>query len=127
VIFESPFNMMCDSPSKYMDNAECTEYIAGVPTVWDETIALDGKLGEYAVIARRSGDKWYIGAITNWDERTIEVDLSKLNLSVNQGVMYRDGVNANRYAEDYAKESVSVENGKITLKMKSGGGAVVIF
>lgn len=127
VIFESPFNMMCDSPSKYMDNAECTQYIAGVPTVWDETVALDGKLGEYAVIARRSGEKWYIGAITNWDKRTIDVDLSKLNLKVNQGVIYKDGVNANRYAEDYVKGNVFIKDNKITLEMKSGGGAVLIF
>ena len=127
VIFESPFNMMCDSPTKYMDNAECTQYIAEVPTIWDETIALDGKLGEYAVIARRSGGKWYIGAITNWDERTIEIDLSKLNLKVNKGVMFRDGVNANRYAEDYVKENISVKDNKITLQMKKGGGAVVIL
>jgi len=127
VIFESPFNMMCDSPSKYMDNPECTKYIASVPTTWDETIALDGKVGEYAVIARRSGEKWYIGAITNWDERSVEVDLSKLNLKVNQGVVYKDGVNANRYAEDYVKSGIVVKDSKITLEMKSGGGAVVIF
>ena len=63
-----------------MQNPECVEFIANVPTVWDETVALDGKLGEYAVIARRKGDTWYIGAITNWEARTVEIDLNKIGV-----------------------------------------------
>ena len=78
VIFESPFNMLCDSPSNYRDEDECARFISEVPTVWDESIALDGMVGEYVIIARRSGDRWYIGGITNWEEREIELDLSEL-------------------------------------------------
>ena len=129
VIFESPFNMMCDSPTKYMQNQECVDFIANVPTVWDETIALDGKLGEYAVIARRSWDTWYIGAITNWKARDIEIDLSRIGRISRIGGMgriYRDGVNANRNAEDYRIDRISGIDGIIRIELASGGGAVII-
>ena len=76
VIFESPFNMLCDSPSNYMKEPECFAFMASVPTVWDETVALTGSVGEYIAIARRSGDTWYIGAMTDWTPRELELDLS---------------------------------------------------
>ena len=127
VIFESPFNKLCDSPSNYRDEDECSRYIAEIPTIWDETIALDGKVGEYIVIARRSGDRWYVGGITNWEEREIEIDLSKLNLKRHQATEFRDGINANKIAEDYVKNSISIDNGTYTAKMSRGGGFVLIF
>lgn len=127
VIFESPFNMLCDSPSNYRDEDECTKYIAEIPTVWDETIALDGKVGEYTVIARRSGDRWYIGGITNWDEREIEIDLTELGLKNDKGIEFRDGINANKIAEDYVKSSITIENNTYTAKMSKGGGFVLIL
>ena len=127
VIFESPFNMMCDSPTKYIQNQKCVDFIASVPTVWDETIALDGKLGEYAVIARRKGDTWYIGAITNWKARTVEIDLSKIGINANKYKAYIDGINANRNAEDYQIIDNEIEDNRIVIEMKSGGGAVMIL
>ena len=127
VIFESPFNMLCDSPSNYRDEEECARFIAEIPTVWDETIALDGKVGEYTVIARRSGDRWFVGGITNWDEREIEIDLSELCLKTNKGVEFRDGINANKIAEDYNKNNISIENNVYKAKMSKGGGFVIIF
>ena len=126
IIFESPFNMLCDSPTKYMQNQECVNFIASVPTVWDETIALDGKLGEYAVIARRKGDTWYIGAITNWEPRTLEIDLSRISGTNKISRIYMDGMNANRNAEDYRIDKVNVADGIIKLELASGGGAVII-
>ena len=126
VIFESPFNMLCDSPTKYMQNQECVDFISKVPTVWDETVAIDGKLGEYAVIARRSGDTWYIGAITNWKERSLEIDLNKIGVNASKYKAYIDGINANRYAEDYKITEKEIKDNKVVIEIKSGGGAVII-
>lgn len=127
VIFESPFNMLCDSPSNYRDEEECTDFIADIPTIWDETIALDGKVGEYTVIARRSGDRWYVGGITNWEEREIEIDLSELELKNTQAIEFRDGVNANKIASDYSKNNITIENNIYKAQMKKGGGFVLIL
>ena len=127
VVFESPFNMLCDSPSNYRDEDECSQYIAKIPTVWDETIALDGKVGEYVIIARRSGDRWYIGGITNWEEREIEIDLSALNLKRHTATEFRDGVNANKIAEDYVKSNINIDGNIYNVKMSKGGGFVLIL
>ena len=78
VIFESPFNMLCDAPSNYRREKECTEFISNIPTIWDETVSLDGKVSEYVAIARRHGNDWYIGALTNWTPRELDLDLSFL-------------------------------------------------
>ena len=127
VVFESPFNMLCDSPSNYRDEDECSQYIAKIPTVWDETIALDGKVGEYVIIARRSGDRWYVGGITNWEEREIEIDLSALNLKRHTATEFRDGVNANKIAEDYVKSNINIDGNIYNVKMSKGGGFVLIL
>ena len=128
VIFESPFNMLCDSPSNYLKEDECTQFIANVPTTWDETIVLDGKVGEYLVIARRKDFRWYVGAITNWEERDIEIDLSVLpNFSAKSGRIFRDGVNANRAARDYVSEQAQVWGNKVKVHLAKGGGAVIVF
>jgi len=121
VVFESPLVMLCDSPSRYYKEPECTEFIAGIPTTWDETVPLKGKVGEYIAIARRKGDDWFVGALTNWDERELELDLSFTgggNMTV-----FQDGVNATKMAEDYKKvETTLPAEGKITVKMAPGGG-----
>ena len=121
-----------------MQNQECVDFIASVPTVWDETIALDGKLGEYAVIARRKGDTWYIGAITNWEARTVEIEIPRFARNDSNVIIYCDGVNAERNAEDYRiikdirefrnnRDDEDFRDNKITIELKSGGGAVVII
>ncbi|MBQ0115285.1 MAG: glycoside hydrolase family 97 protein, partial [Bacteroidales bacterium] len=76
MILNSPFNMLCDTPTNYEDNQECTDFIASVPTTWDETRVLEAKIGECVIIAHRKGSKWYVGGITNWQERDVTVDLS---------------------------------------------------
>ena len=126
IVFDAPLTMLCDSPSNYRQEPECTDFISSVPTVWDETIALDGKIAEYVVIARRSGSKWYIGALGNWDARDLEIDLTPLKIGSKQGVTFVDGVNAHRAARDYRKEDVQV-NGTWKVHLAPGGGAVLVL
>lgn len=123
VVFESPFSMMADKPTNYMREPESTAFITSTPTVFDETIALDGKIGEYVLLARRRADKWYVGAMTNWEGRTIELDLSFLPKGNYEATIFSDGINADREATDYKRELVQVKSGDvIKLKMASGGG-----
>ncbi|WP_102409058.1 glycoside hydrolase family 97 protein [Parabacteroides bouchesdurhonensis] len=123
VIFESPFNMLCDNPSNYMREKECTEFIANVPTVWDETVSLDGKVAEYIAMARKHGDDWYVGALTNWEPRELTLDLSFLGEGNYKIELFKDGINADRAACDYKKEVLSVPaDRKLNIKMAPGGG-----
>ena len=126
VVFESPFNMLCDAPSNYMREPESLEFIANIPTVWDETITLDGKMGEYIVTARRHGDTWYIGGITDWNARDITIDLSSLNVKSNTATLFRDGKNAHRIGRDYKKETINLNSKKeFTVHLAPGGGFVL--
>lgn len=129
VVFESGLQMLADNPVYYYRERPCTEFISGVPVLWDETIVPDAKVGEYVVIARRSGDKWFIGAITNDKGRTIDVDLSFLPDNKNLHLTYfEDGINADRQAMDYKKGEMEVNKStKLTLKLvRNGGWAGVI-
>ena len=124
MIFDSPFNMLCDTPSNYMREEECADFIAGVPTVWDETVVLDGKIGEYIVTARRKGDAWYVGGITGWTPRDIEVDCSFLAPGREYDTdMFIDGVNADRVARDYRRTQSKVNSGsRLKFHLAPGGG-----
>ena len=123
VVFESPFNMLCDNPSNYMREPESTDFIAAIPTVWDESIVLDGKMGEYIVTARRKGDVWYIGGITDWTARDIEVDCSFLGDKAYNATLFKDGVNAHRVGRVYKRESFSVKkDSKLKIHLAPGGG-----
>ena len=114
-------NMLCDTPVHYEREQECTDFIAAVPTVWDETVALDGKVGEYVVIARRKGDVWYIGGLTDWEKRTIEINLDVLGGGNWNVELFTDGVNVGRNAKDYKKTNFSA-TGSFSVKMTPGGG-----
>ena len=122
VVFESPFNMLCDSPTAYEKEPECTEFIAKIPTVWDQTVAIDGKVGEYCVIARRAGDVWYVGGMTNWDERELEIDLSFLGDGNYKVTEYVDGVNANKIARDFRLTESTLNGRTKKVRMAKGGG-----
>ncbi len=123
VVFDSPFNMLCDSPSNYMYEKECLEFIAEVPTVWDETVGICGEVGKTIAIARRSGDTWYVGALTDWTGRTMELDLSFLPEGKYTVTAFRDGANAYRVARDYKKEQFNLSpERKLTVIFAPGGG-----
>jgi alpha-glucosidase len=125
VVFESPLNMLCDSPSNYMDEEECAEFIAAIPTVWDETVALDSEIAKYVSIARRTDGEWYVGAMTDWSARTLTLDLSFLGNGEFTAEIYRDGANADRNASDYRKEVIAIPACRqLTVEMAPGGGFV---
>ena len=127
VVFEAPLTMLCDSPSNYLAEPECLRWMSEVPTVWDETVALDGRIGEYAAIARRKGDAWYVGVMTNWDARRLELDLSAfLPAGTYRVEFFRDGPNASRAARDFVhgQQHVSVDGAGqgFAVEMAPGGG-----
>ena len=126
VIFEAPLQMLSDSPSKYYDNPETTEYIAQIPTVFDETVALDGQLGAYVVVARRKGTTWYIGAMNNWTARDITLDLSALKVAGRTASVFADGINADRDATDYRLTTVTLPASYKIHLAPGGGWAAVI-
>ena len=124
IIFDAPLSMLCDSPSNYMREPECTAWIAAVPTVWDETIALAGEIGEYLVMARRKGDVWYVGALNNWEPRDLELDLSFLPAGAKVQVM-ADGVNAHRAARDFKQAECQLDGKPVKIHLAPGGGWVL--
>ncbi|MDR0976611.1 MAG: glycoside hydrolase family 97 protein [Prevotellaceae bacterium] len=124
VVYDSPLNMLCDSPTNYMREPQSLEFISTTPTVWDETRILDGSMGEYIVTARRSGTTWYVGGMTNNEARSITLDLSFIDEDASYlSTLFKDGVNAHRKGSDY-RRGISTLNSKqkLTLHMAPGGG-----
>lgn len=123
VVFEAPLGMLSDNPTVYQKEQECTNFISKVPTVFDETVALDGKVGEYVAIARRKNDTWYVGAMTNWNARDITLDFSFLGDGTYEAEIFKDGINADRDATDYKREIITVtKNSKQNISLSNGGG-----
>ncbi len=123
MVFDSPLTMLCDNPSNYMREQECTEFIASVPTAWDETRIIEGKMGEYIITARRKGNTWYVGGITNWTPRDITLDLAFTGKTAAKATLFADGANADRAARDYRKTQFdTTKDSKVKLHMAPGGG-----
>src|SRR5579864_1601297 len=123
VVFEAPLQMLSDSPTNYLREPEIMEFLRPVPTEWDETKVLDAKIAEYVLVARRNGSDWYIGAMTDWAPRDLDVDLSFLPDGQFTMEAYQDGANADRFASDYKKTSASVDKtSKVKIQLAPGGG-----
>jgi len=123
VVFESPLQMLSDSPSNYLREPEIMEFLGPVPSVWDETKVLDGKIAQYVAVARRNGKDWYVGAMTNWSPRELEIDFSFLPEGNFTLQAYQDGVNADRMGSDYKMSKTQVNRGtKLKIKLAPGGG-----
>ncbi|MDJ1496004.1 glycoside hydrolase family 97 protein [Cytophagaceae bacterium DM2B3-1] len=123
VIFEAPFEMLCDNPTNYMREEESTRFITSIPTTFDQTVALDGKVSEYCAIARKKKDIWYVGTMTNWTPRDILLDLSFLGAGNFEAEIFKDGVNADRNGIDYKREVIKVSSkDKLKIHMAGGGG-----
>jgi alpha-glucosidase len=125
VVYESPLQMLCDNPSNYMREPECMEFLSVVPTVWDSTVVLSGKIANHIAIARKSGNEWFIGAMTNWDARNLELDLSFLGAGKYSVSIWHDGSNADRFASDYEMTTISATSAdKLLIRLAPGGGWV---
>jgi alpha-glucosidase len=125
VAYESPLQMLADSPSNYMKEQECTHFIVKVPVVWDDIKVLSGKVGDYLLLARRSGKEWFVGGLTDWTIRDLELDLSFLGTGEYSMEIFQDGINADRYASDYKHLSLDVRSDlKMKIHMAPGGGWV---
>ena len=127
-VFEAPLQMLADNPSSYQKERESTGFIDAVPTTFDKTVALDGKVGEYVSIARKKGDTWYVGAMTGWTPRTLKIDLSFLGKGTYQAMIFEDGVNADKDGTDYIYKTVNVTAGdQLNAAMAPGGGWTARF
>jgi alpha-glucosidase len=123
VVFESPLQMLADSPSNYLREPEAMEFLGPVPSVWDETKVLDARIADYVLVARRNGNDWYVGAMTDWTPRELEVDFSFLPEGNFWMESYQDGVNADHYASDYKKVKSQIsKTTKLKIKLAPGGG-----
>ncbi len=123
VVFESPLQMLADSPSSYLREPEALEFLGPVPTVWDETKVLDAKLGDYVVVARRHGRDWWIGAMTDWTPRDLEIPLDFLPEGSFEADAFQDGVNADRWGSDYRRVQLSVTRStRLEVHLAAGGG-----
>jgi len=129
VIYESPLQMLCDSPSSYLREPEIMEFLSVVPTVWDETRVLEAKIGDYLVVARKHGDDWYLGGMTDWSPRTMEIKVDFLEPGKKWiAEVWQDGVNADRYAADYQKLKFEVNPAEsLKLNLAAGGGVAIRF
>jgi alpha-glucosidase len=123
IVFESPLQMLADNPSNYMKEQECTDFIVRVPVVWDDIKVLDGKVGNYLLLARRSGKEWFVGGLTDWSKRDLDLDLSFIGEGEYSMEIFQDGINADKYASDYKHLNLPVRAGsKIKIHLAPGGG-----
>ncbi|MFZ2338843.1 MAG: glycoside hydrolase family 97 catalytic domain-containing protein [Bacteroidales bacterium] len=122
-VFEVPVQMLADNPTAYLREPECTSFITKIPTTFDETVPLDGKVAEYVAIARRKADTWFVGAMTSWTPRELTIDFSFLPEGNYRAEIFSDGINADRDATDYTTEVITIRKGDtLKIKMMSGGG-----
>ena len=123
VIFDSPYSMLCDSPSYYIAEPEFTKALVRIPNVWDETKVISGRTGKYIAMARRKGNVWYVAAMTDWNARDLELDLSFISEKPMKAELYMDGINADTVASDYRREVRTIGPG-FKAAMAPGGAFV---
>ena len=123
VLYDNPMQIFSGNPSQGLLEPEFMQLLGTIPTTWDETIALEGKLGEYLITARKKGDDWFIGGMTNWDKRSLDISLSFLPAGEYSYTQCEDGINADRYPSDYIlTDGTKNKNSSIQLNMAPGGG-----
>lgn len=131
VVFESGLQMLADNPTLYYRNDDCTRFITSVPVTWDDTKVIEAVPGEYIIVAKRKGDKWFVGGITNGKEkhRTFDLNLDFLTPGMTYTMTsFEDGINAHRQAMDYRRKQKSVNaDTQLSVKMAHNGGWAAVF
>jgi alpha-glucosidase len=122
IVYESPLQMLADSPSNYKKEQETTNFITSIPVVWDDVVGVDGKVGDYIVVARRSGKEWFVGAMTDWSPRALNIDLSFIPEGKYEMEVFSDGINADRFASDYKLYKAPKDGKTIKVQLAPGGG-----
>jgi alpha-glucosidase len=125
-ILYAPLEMLSDAPTAYEKEPEILNFLAHMPTTWDETLPVDGKVGDFAVIARRKGSDWFVGGMTDWTARSITIHFDFLKEGKYQAEIFTDGVNANRLGNDYVRSVKTIsKNDIMTFEMANGGGLAI--
>ncbi len=128
VVYESPLQMLCDNPSNYLKEPDAMKFLSVVPTVWDDTKVLHAKVGEYIAVARQSGDDWYVGAMTNWDARKMDLNFNFLPEGNYEITIWQDGINADRHGSDYKMVTKEIKKGDVlNVELASGGGWAAVI
>lgn len=127
VCYDSPLQMLADSPSNYYKETETTAFISKMPTVWDDTKVLDAKVGDYILMARQKDNNWYLGAMTDWTARSLDLDLSFLGEGTFEIEIMQDGINAEKSCNDYKRIVKLVTRAdKLKINLAKGGGWAAI-
>lgn len=123
IVFDSPLQMLCDSPTLYEQNIECTKFISDIPTCFDKYYPLDSQIGNYVSVAKSYKDNWFVGALTNWDSRQLTIDFSFLPEGSYEAIIFEDGINSDKNASDYKTYKIIVDSSVVkTFTLASGGG-----
>ena len=125
VVYESPIQILADSPSAYRREPDCLHFFEEVPTVWDETRVLAAEIGRYVAVARRSGQRWFIGVLNNSEARSLDLDVSFLSAKEIATTVWKDGPNADRDGRDFQMRTQKiVPQQKLHVELAPGGGWV---
>lgn len=128
IVYESPLQMLADSPTKYYEEPESAHFISKIPVTWDKTHVLEAKVSDYIVIARRKDENWYVGAMTDWTPREFSLDFSFLDEGTYQMEIIKDGINADRNGNDYKKLTKEItKESQFNIKLAPGGGWTAII
>ena len=127
VVYESPLGMLADYPESY-DTKPGMEFLEKVPTVWDDTRALSGEPAKYVTVARQRGNAWYLGSMTNWDARDLEISLDFLGQGEYEARIFADGADADKVATSLSVSNKRVKaSDKLNVHLAPGGGLAAIF
>ena len=126
IVYNDPLPIFSGNPSQGYMEPQFMQLLGSLPTVWDTTIVIDGKIGQYIITARKHNSDWYIAALNDWNARDVTVPLNFLDDTNYHATICKDGINADRYASDYIITQQSIhKNDSLKIHLAPGGGFLV--